>query len=202
MVKKRRVPRASPDVSPAQVASNRKRLQQSLSGGTTLPLFEFGGLHILAQSKGDSLYYHVYGRDFPMDDRRIAVLEDRPGASGVGEIKRVWARGETGLREWAGSELGADERDLLVRVDDAVQNQMLEVLAYRRSLLAQSLPEERKRGRDMVRMIDRQAIATREMAGNLIDLFERLGPARDNPAVAANGPDAGAPAVPGLPIPR
>jgi hypothetical protein len=202
MAKKRRVPRASPDVSAAQVASNRKRLLQSLSAGTTLPLFEFGGLHILAQSKGDSLYYHVYGRDFPMDDRRIAVLEDRPGATGVGEIKRVWARGDTGLREWAGSELGADERDLLVRVDDAVQNQMLEVLAYRRSLQAQSLPEERKRGRDLVRMIDRQAIATREMTGNLVDLFERLGPARDNPAVAANGPDAGVPAAPGLPVPR
>jgi serine protease Do len=202
MVKKRRVPRASPDVSPAQVASNRKKLQQSLTAGA-LPLFEFGGLNILAQSKGDALYYHVYGRDFPMDDRRIAVLEDRPAASGVGEVKRVWARGESGLREWASSELGADERDLLVRTGEAIQMQMLEVLAYRRSLAAQSLPEERKRGRDLARMIDRQTIATREMAGNLIDLFERLGPARDNPAVASAGGDAGVPPpAPGLPAPR
>jgi serine protease Do len=201
MVKKRRVPRASPDVSPAQVASNRRRLQQNLASGA-LPLFEFGGLHILAQNRGDSVYYHVYGRDFPMDDRRIAVLEDRPGADGVGQVKRVWARGETGLREWASSELGADERDLLVRVDDAIQTQMLEVMAYRRSLQPQSLPDERKRGRDMVRMIERQAVATREMTGNLIDLFERLGPARDNPAVAANAPDAGIPPVPVLPAPR
>src|SRR2546421_1044492 len=178
MIKKRRVPHASSEASPALVSANRKRLRDSLAMGA-MPLFEFGGLHLLAQSTPDALYYHVYGRDFPTDDRRIAVLEDRPAGAGFGEIARIWVRADSGLREWALGELGADERDLLARLGEGVRVQMLQVLAYRRALTAQNIPDERKRGRDLLRMIDRQAIAARELAGNLIELVERLGPARD-----------------------
>jgi serine protease Do len=195
MLKKKRIPRAAPEGSPVGVDA-RKRLREGLAAGT-LPLFEFGGMHVLVQSTGDSLYYHIYGRDFPIDDRRLAVLEDRPVRGGFGAISRIWVRGETGLHAWSQAELGADERDLLLRLGEALRQQMQWVLTYRASLAAQSLPEERKRGRDTLRTIDRQAIAARELAGNLVDLAERLGPARDTPTVASNN-DAGAPPSPVL----
>jgi hypothetical protein len=78
---------------------------------------------------------------------------------------------------------------------------MLRVLAYRRSLGAPS-PDERRHGRDQLRMIERQAVADRELAGNLVELMERLGPARESPSVASAAVDAGPPPVPSLRPPR
>ena len=201
MTKKRRVPRASPEGSPAMSGVERKRLKDSLAAGS-MPLFEFGGLHVLAESSGDLLLYHLYGREFPLDDRRMAVLEDRPGASGSGEIARLWVRSESGLREWQAKDLGADERDFLVRFGEAMRFQMVRVMAYRRSLASQNAFEDRRRGRELLRTIERQSMPARELAGSLVDLVERLGPARDNPAVATATTDAGAPASPMLHPPR
>jgi serine protease Do len=201
MSKKRRVPRASPEGSPAMSATERKRLRESLAAGG-LPLFEFGGLHVLTEASGDLLLYHIYGREFPLDDRRTAVLEDRPTPTGSGEIARLWVRGETGLREWAAKDLGADEKDFLIRFGEALRFQMVRVVGYRRSLASQNAFEERRRGRELLRTIERQTMPAREMAGSLIDLVERLGPAKDNPAVASVTVDAGAPAAPLLRPPR
>lgn len=201
MTRKRRVPRASPEGSPAMSAAERKRTRESLAAGT-LPLFEFGGLHVMAEATGETLMYHVYGREFPLDDRRLAVLEDRPAGSGAGEIARLWVRGEAGLREWQAKDLGADERDFLVRFGEALRFQMVRVIGYRRTLAGPNAFEDRRRGRELLRTIERQALPARELAGNLIDLVERLGPARDNPAVATATGDAGAPAAPMLRPPR
>jgi serine protease Do len=195
MLKKKRVARAAPEGTPVVGAAGRKRLRDGLASGT-LPLFEFGGMNVLVQSTGESLYYHVYGRDFPIDDRRLAVLEDRAVAGGFGEIARIWVRGESGLHPWNQAELGADERDLVVRLGEALRQQMQWVLTYRKSLAGQSVPEERRRGREILRTIDRQAIAARELTANLVDLVERLGPSRETPAVASANTDAGAPPPP------
>src|SRR5206468_4393484 len=113
--------------------------------------------------------YHVYEKNFPTDDRRLVVLEDRPAPGAFGAISRIWVRGEGGLHSWAFAELGADEKDLLVRLGEALRQQMQWVLSYRRSLAAQSLAEERKRGRDTLRTTDRQATAARELAAHLVD---------------------------------
>src|SRR4051812_8618271 len=74
MVKKKRVPRAAPEANAGLGVAGRKRLRENLTAGS-LPVFEFGGLHVLVETQGDSLLYHFYGRDFPLDDRRLAVLE-------------------------------------------------------------------------------------------------------------------------------
>ena len=201
MVKKRRVPRTSPEGSPAMSATDRKRVKDSLLAGA-LPLFEFGGLHVMAEAQGDQLLYHIYGRDFPLDDRRLAVLEDRPGQSGAGEIARLWVRSDPGLREWQAKDLGVDEKDLLVRFGEALRFQMIRVMGYRRTLASPNAFEERRRGRELLRTIERQTMPSRELAGSLIDLVERLSPARDLPAVAAVAVDAGAPPAPLLHAPR
>jgi hypothetical protein len=160
-------------------------------------------MHVMAETQGDLLLYHVYGRDFPLDDRRIAVLEDRPGSTGNGEIARLWVRSESGLREWQARDLGVDERDFLVRFGEALRYQLIRVLGYRRTLTSPNAFEERRRGRELLRTIERQTMPARELIGSLVDLVERLGPARDTPAVAsATAPgDAGAPA-PAAPLLR
>jgi hypothetical protein len=202
MTKKRRVPRtSSPEGNPAMSITERKRVKDSLMAGS-LPLFEFGGMHVMTEAQGDTLLYHIYGRDFPLDDRRMAVLEDRPGSAGTGEISRLWVRSDSGLREWQVKDLGSDEKDFLVRLGEAVRFQTIRVLAYRRTLASPNAFEERRRGRELLRTIERQSLPARELSGSLVDLVERLGPARDTPAVAAATTDAGAPAAPILRPPR
>jgi serine protease Do len=201
MTKKRRVPRTAPEGSPAMSGTERKRLKDTLSAGA-MPLFEFGGLHVLAESTGELILYHVYGREFPLDDRRMAVLEERPGPNGSGEIGRLWVRNEAGLREWAVKDLGADERDFLVRFDEALRFQLVRVVSYRRSLASPNGFEDRRRGRELLRTIERQVMPSRELVGSLVDLVERLAPARDVPAVAIVTGDAGAPGGPTSPTLR
>jgi hypothetical protein len=202
MTKKRRVPRASPEGTPAMSAAERKRLRDSLGAGA-LPLFEFGGLYVMAELSGETLLYHVYGREFPLDDRRLAVLEDRPSSTGAGagEIARLWVRAEPGLREWPTKELGADEQDFLVRLGEGIRLQIVRVVGYRRSLAVHNSFEERRRGRELLRTIERHTMPARELGVNLIDLVERLAPVRESP-VASVAVDAGAPAAPALRSPR
>ena len=81
---------------------------------------------------------------------------------------------------------------------------MIRVMGYRRTLASSNAFEERRRGRELLRTIERQTMPARELAGSLVDLVERLGPALATPAVAsATVPvDAGAPAAPLLRPPR
>lgn len=193
MLKKRRVPRAPTESTAGLGASGRKRLREALETGS-LPLFEFGGLHVWAEPSGDSLLYHFFSRDFPLDERRIAIMEDRPAGQVFGEISRLWVSSDNAWREWRPGDLGVEERDLLVRLADGVRTHIIRVLGYRRALAAEGSADERRRGREVLRNIQRHALAAREMAATLVDLVERLAPpTREGAPVAAGTADGGAP---------
>lgn len=190
MAKKRRVPRA-PSEAAALGAGERRKLEGGLTG--TLPLFEFGGLSILAERlEGGTLRYHVYGRSFPLDARRTAVLDDLPAEGGFGELGRLAVHGEGTWRELTVANLGDDERDLLRRMVETFRLHMLWVLEYRRVIAGQT-PEDRRRGRELQRSLDRQTMPARELVASFRDLVERLAPTKDPPVVGALGPDAGPP---------
>ncbi|HLK88913.1 MAG TPA: hypothetical protein VKZ18_03410, partial [Polyangia bacterium] len=174
--------------------------------GGTLPLFDFGGLMVRAEGgDGGALLYHFYGRQFPLDDRRAAVIEDLPKDGAFGEVGRLWVFGPTGWREWRPAALGADERDLLARVGDSVRLQVLHSVDYRKALNNPGSPDERRHGRDLSRAIAHDVPVARDLAGNLLDTVDRLASARDPSAapVPGNGPVAAAtdapPSAPALP---
>src|SRR5450432_402013 len=75
MHKKKRVPHAlNADNAPgATGALERARLRTGLAAGT-LPLFDFGGLIVRIDVADEALLYHIYGRQFPLDERRAAVI--------------------------------------------------------------------------------------------------------------------------------
>ena len=91
----------------------------------TLPLFDFGGIVVRAEPIDSALLYHLYGRQFPLDDRRIVVIEDLAKSGAFGEMGRLWVLGPTGWREWPPGALGTDERELLGRVVDSIRLQMV-----------------------------------------------------------------------------
>jgi len=189
MRKKRRVPRAiSPEGgSGAPGVAERAHIRDALAGGM-LPLFDFGGLMVRAEIVDGTLLYHVYGRQFPLDDRRAVVLEDLPsdGKETFGELGRLWVLGPTGWREWPPTALGTDEHDLVARVGDSIRLQILHTVEYRRALANPSSADERRRGRDLSRALARDTPLARDLAANLLDTAERLSVGREGTAPVAS----------------
>jgi S1-C subfamily serine protease len=191
MHKKKRVPRAlSADNAPGVVgAADRARVRASLADGT-LPLFDFGGLIVRVDLADQALLYHVYGRQFPLDERRAAVLEDLPNPKdgAFGDLGRVWVQGlqtegkSQGLltwHEWPLVSLGAEERELLTRVTESIRLQILHTVDYRHALANPALADERKRGRDLSRVLARDVPLARDLAANLLDMVDRLSAGRE-----------------------
>jgi S1-C subfamily serine protease len=200
MHKKKRIPRALTEGGPgAPGAADRARVKETLTAGT-LPFFDFGGLFVRAEiGDGGSLLYHLYGRQFPLDDRRVAVVEDLPKEGAFGELGRLWVFGQSGWRAWPLSALGADEHDLLARVTDSVRLQVLHSVDYRLALSNASSADERRRGRDLSRAIAHDVPVARDLAGNLLDTVDRLSSARDPGAPPPAGPVATASDTPPAP---
>jgi hypothetical protein len=209
MRKKRRIPRAlASEGSPGSPGvAERTRIKDMLAAGT-LPLFDFGGLVTRVELADASLLYHLYGRQFPLDDRRFVVIEDLAKPAAFGEMGRLWVLGPTGWREWPPGALGTDERELLGRVVDSIRLQMVHTLDYRRALANPSVPEERRRGREVSRTIARDVPLARDLAANLLETADRLSAGRDTtPATAgataaATPPPASSPPVPSPLPPR
>lgn len=200
MHKKRRIPHALADEGPgAPTAGDRARIEGALSSAA-LPLFDFGGLVVRAEPTGTALLYHFYGRQFPIDDRRVAVIEDLHKDGAFGELGRFWVSGANGWHEWPPTRLGADERDLLVRVTDSVRLQVLHTLDFRKALANPASPDDRKRGRELSRIIARDAPVARDLGSNLLDTIERLSVGHDaTPGAVAAGIET--PPAPGpLPV--
>jgi serine protease Do len=197
MRKKRRIPRAitaeGPPGAPGLV--ERGRIKDALAAGT-LPLFDLGGLVVRVEMSEGVVLYHLYGRQFPLDDRRVAVIEDLPKTGAFGELGRLWVLGPTGWREWPPSALGADERDLLLRVGDTIRLQILHSLDYRHALANPGSADDRRRGREVSRTIARDAPLARDLATSLLETADRL-----SSSGREAGPAGTAPSPPPAPAP-
>jgi S1-C subfamily serine protease len=204
MRKKKRVLRAlSPEGAPgAPGIGERTRIQEMLAGGT-LPLFDFGGLVVRVEPSDEALLYHVYGRQFPLDDRRAAVIEDSAKDGAFGELGRLWVQGGTGWREWRPGALGSDEQDLVTRVTDSLRLQLLHTVDFRRALANPGSAEERRRGRELSRLITRDTPLAKDLATNLLDMSERLSLTKDTtaPVASTSDPPPSPPALPAPPAP-
>jgi serine protease Do len=209
MRKKKRIPRAlSAETAPgAAGAAERARIRDSLTAGT-LPLFDFGGLLVGVEVADGTLLYQIYGRQFPLDERRAAVIEDLPKDGAFGELGRLWVQGQgsgqaqgttaTSWREWPPAALGADERELLIRIGESMRLQLVHTIDYRHALANPNSADERRRGRDLSRVLSRDVPLARDLASNLLEMVERLSAGRDATpgapatAVANEGPPAAA----------
>ncbi len=202
MRRKKRVPRALSDAGSGLGAKERARLIATLDG-SALPLFEFGGITIRVEDRDGALLYHFYTKQFPLDDRRALVIEDRAKDGSFGEITRLFVPGASVVtgpgpwRAWPPSALGVDERDLLARTVDSLRVQVQHALDYRLALSNLGSPDDRRRGRDLSRLIARDTILAKDLANALFEMTERLAVGHDTPA-----PPAGSvPEAPPTPLP-
>jgi hypothetical protein len=189
--------------SGAMGPTERARLSEALSNGT-LPLFDFGGLFVQVENADGALLYQIYSRQFPLDDRRVVVLEDKAPADkaeAFGELGRLWVLSSGGWKEWPQSGLGPDEHELLARVADAIRLQVLHTIDYRKALANPGSAEERKRGRDLSRALARDVPVARDLATTLLETAERLSVGHEATPTPGSppGPTAGANEAPPSP---
>jgi hypothetical protein len=74
--KKRRVPRSLTSAARRRGRGRAARIRTRWRGHAAL--FDFGGLFVQRRETDTALLYHLYSRQFPLDDRRIVVIEDLP----------------------------------------------------------------------------------------------------------------------------
>jgi len=205
MKRKKRVPRAlAVDAAGGLGPADRVRLLDSLQS-SSLPLFDFGGVVFRAEARDSTLVYHLYGKQFPLDDRRAIVLEDVPKEGAFGEVGRLFVPETSGTgpavwRAWPPSALGVDERELLTRAVDSIHAQVLRALDYRAALANLASADSRRKGRELSRAIARDAAAAHDLSSALSDMAERLGVGHDSLAPAA-GAVSEAPPPPPSPAP-
>lgn len=207
MRKKKRVPRPiSPDAG-GLGAKERGRLVAALDK-STLPLFDFGGTILRVSDREGALVYHLYGRQFPLDDRPVLVIEDLPKEGAFGEIGRLYVLAVTtadgpksAWRSWPLSELGNDEHDLVLRATQAIRLQVLRSLDYRRTSANTASPEDRRKSRDLLRTISRDAVLARDLAAALVDMTERLAVGPDTPGSNPLSEAGSPPPLPPQPLP-
>jgi serine protease Do len=135
----------------------------------------------LVERTANSLRYHMYGREFPIDERRVAVIEDRPSCQELRRARATAGHGDGGWREAGQGRLGEDDRDLLARVVDALRLHMLRVLEYRRLVERGESADERRRAREIRKALERQTPA-RTRAGPGPDRPHRTPGPRPRPA--------------------
>jgi len=230
MKRKKRMPRAlAIDASGGLGPKDRARLIAALET-SSLPLFDFGGAvfrvdarpgqdHAAGGAGGagggasneagaGTLLYHIYTRQFPLDDRRSLVLEDLPKEGAFGEVGRMFVPAAaaavppaTPWRAWPPSALGVEERELLGRAVDSIRVQVLRATDYRKTLTNLSSADERRRGRELSRAIMHDAVAAKDLANALLDMADRLSVGHDTPAPPSGSISEAPPAPPAPPSP-
>jgi S1-C subfamily serine protease len=208
MKRKKRMPRAlAIDASGGLGPKDRVRLALALES-SSLPLFDFGGAVFRVEARDGALLYHVYGRQFPLDDRRSLVLEDLNKEGAFGEVGRMFVPesatnnpGSATWRAWPPTALGVEERELLGRAGDSIRVQVLRAIDYRKTLANLSSADERRRGRDLSRAIAHDAVAAKDLANALLDMADRLSVVHDTPDPPAGSISEAPPVPPAPPAP-
>lgn len=172
---------AEPPPGPAQ----RTALEVALLQPSFVPYLSLGPLPVGVRRVGDVLVYEVFSRRFPLDDRRLLVLVDRPAPGAFGTLADAWFGNERGLRRY---EAGPAPGNVPV-AGDADVGAHLQALLRRLHALALSTmrfratSESAATSRDAMseraalqRTLQREAGGDADLAQVLGELAERLAP--------------------------
>jgi len=200
MKRKKRVPRAiaSADTPNEDDPKVRAQFREDL-GSSTLPFVDFGGNVVRGEARDLDVLYHFYGKPFPLEDKRIAVLEEHASSPAtVGKLEKLWVSGPLGWHVVPLAALGPDDQELLSKLTDSLRLQWTQTLAYRKAAVAPVTAEERRRVHDLSRVLTRESALARDLMSNFGDLLDRLAPGAPEgspPPVLSPLPTIGPPAA-------
>ncbi len=113
-------------------AAERARVEVALSGPASVPFVPFGPLTIgLRRGAGGILLYDVFGKRFPLSDKRLFVLEDQPSQTAFGNVQRGWLGSSKGLCELRIDKLEENDRAIMTRSISALREQLVRAVRVR-----------------------------------------------------------------------
>lgn len=188
----------------------RKRLVDDSEDLGTL-YFPFGSLTVAAHPRGSdgALLFSIFPRDFPSSTWPAAVLEDLdpPDQGGFGTLGRVWFGNARGLAERTADSLDENDRAVVERALDNVRQAAQLWAAHRTAALRADA--SRENADNLARLdkeIKRAAPRSKELAGSLLELAEKLAPQGSSAALPPARPflhvpaaEAGNPSIPSMP---
>lgn len=218
MMTLRRPVRGKENAEASPGPAQRTALELALLQPSFVPYLSLGPLPVGVRRVGDVLVYEVFSRRFPLDDRRLLVLIDRPAPGAFGTLADAWFGNERGLRRYeagpapgngpvAGdADVGAHLQALLRRLHVLSISTMRFRTSSERAATSRDAMSERA---TLQRTLQREANGDADLAQVLGELAERLAPrpadeAQSYAALLASltPPESGsAPAQPAAPQP-
>jgi serine protease Do len=155
----------------------RTELERALMQQTFIPYIQLGPLAVALRRLPESVLFEVFTRRFPLDDRRVMVIEDRPVAGGFGAVTQVWFGNERGFKVHDVAALDGETQAQLGAVTRRLRSLAAATLRYRAaSERAASSREALAERAAIQKEMAREASGDQDTAQLIIELAERLSP--------------------------
>ena len=113
-------------------AAERAHLEAALASPAAVPYFPFGTLTIgVRRGVSGALLYDVFGKRFPLTDRRVMVLEDQALGGAFGIVERGWVGSGKGLCELRLAKLEDNDRALMNRAISSLRDGLVRAVKLR-----------------------------------------------------------------------
>jgi serine protease Do len=169
-------PRSHKDLKRGPGAPERAHVEAALSGPTAVPYVPFGQLTVgVRRGAGGVLLYDIFGKRFPLTDRRLFVIEDQAQPNAFGLVEHSWAGSDHGLCELKLDKLEDGDRALFTRTVGALREHLVRTMRFRE--LDESTDKSYARY-EKQRAVENEVARTESMRRDLsrliADLAERL----------------------------
>ncbi len=169
-------PRKRVDPQHGPGAAERARVEASFSSPAAVPYVPFGALTVgVRPGKGGVLLYDVFGKRFPLTDKRLMVIEDQPSSGAFGLAERAWINSSKGLCEIKLAKLDESDRTTFVRTVAALRDHLLRTVRFRDLDASSDKSYARyEKLRSIETEISRTEVARRDLSRGLADLVDRV----------------------------
>ncbi len=171
-------PRSRTNAKAGPSAPERARVEAALSGPASVPYVPFGQLTVgVRRGASGVLLYDIFGKRFPLTDRRLFVIEDQAQPGAFGLVERSWAGGNKGLCELKLDKLEDGDRALFTRTINSIREHLLRTVRYRELDGSTDKSYARyEKQRAVENEVQRTEGTRRDLSRLLSDFAERLPP--------------------------
>ena len=169
-------PRKKQELQRGLTAPDRARIEASVSSPAAVPFVPFGTITVgVRPGKAGVLLYDIFGKRFPLTDKRLMVIEDQPSTTGFGSVERAWVNGAKGLCELKMQKLDESDRALFQRTVTSLREQLVRAVRFRELDASNDKSYARyEKHRAIETEIQRSEATRKDLSRNLTDLIDRV----------------------------
>ncbi len=169
-------PRKRQEAQHGPGAPERARVEAALAAPGAVPFVPFGALTVgVRRGTSGTLLYDLFGKRFPLTDRRLLIIEDQAAPQAFGLVERSWVGGGKGLCELKLEKLEEADRALFGRVVGALREHLLRAVRFRELDASPDKSYARyERQRAVEAEVQRTDAARRDLSRQLAELVDRV----------------------------